>query len=284
MKFKKNDKIIVWNPHRKTFLCNVSLIILALGCSLLSMSGFVASARVLPGPKRTLLGIAFSSVSLGVVLFQQMEYFLIQEYGLRGCFLFLSGLCLNTIPAGLIIGMAKISKADNTTSTDSNERRPVVYKFIKSYLFVLWMFAHFLAGSNVNFTLVSVSDYFVELGHGDIYATLILSLISGATLVGSLTNGVISQLLINHALEIQCACFTLNGLLGMALSLTMKVETLLLVICLYGIFKGFIVSSRAIGTLIITSPDEYPAAFGMVVSAFGLGTLISGPILGTPCT
>lgn len=267
-----------FNRILNCFLISVPLIILALGCSLLSMAGFVASAQVLPGPKPLLLGIAFTSSSLGIVIFQQTQYFLIQEYGVRGCFLFLASLYLNAIPAGLIIGMSNNSNEDIATS--GGERKPVKYQFIKSYMFILWMSVQFLAASNLNFMSISVSDYLVELGYEEIYATLLLSLMSGTSIMGTLGNGVISQRFRTHALKFQCVCFILYGLLVMVLSLTGKIEALILITCVCGISKGFIVSSRAIGTLILTSSDDYPQAFGIIISVYGLGNLISGPILG----
>lgn len=129
------------------------------------------------------------------------------------------------------------------------------------------MLAQFLVGSNLNFIVISVSDYLVELGHEEIYATLLISLTSGASLVGSLTNGIISQRLKIHALKFQCVCFFLSGLYGMALSLTRKIEALTVLIC-------------AIVVVILTSSDDYPPAIGIVTSSFEIGGLVSGPILG----
>lgn len=68
-------------------ILNISkLHIIGIGCSLLSASGFSAVMDAIVGPKVILLGLLSAGTSIGAVLLQQIEYFLINELAFLDAF------------------------------------------------------------------------------------------------------------------------------------------------------------------------------------------------------
>lgn len=249
------------------------------GCSLLIVSGFTAAVEVVVGPRNIILGFMASASSYGAMLFQQLEYLLISKYGIRGCFLILAGLTLNTIPAGLVF-RRRFKTHDPEPYKSEKESKYWNYNLFKRPLFACYLVVLFLNGISVFFLSLIIAEYCIEIGYQPSFAVLLLSIVTIVGIAGKFSAGAVAQYNSQYAIPFISGNYIVAGICGILLPFVARSVSLIVLLVLFGISFGGALGFRDVGPSIILEPEHYTMALCMGNTVIGVGNLVSGPMLG----
>lgn len=242
-------------------------------------------------PKERILALAFVSTGSGIggLCFPLLLQYFIDKFGWRGCLLVISGIVLNQLACGLMSGPdvkrptgsnIQQNMTDNSETEDSNTTLNRLRALLQNIVFLGFCFALSLALASFNGFLVFFVDFFEQKGFD---RTSVVWLYSGMNVVSTIFRfipGLLAQSPKIPKLAIP-AMYAFLGCISLSLLPFMTSYSLnAVVIALYGIALGGVVTVISITTLELVGEETYPTGLGIVLAVSGIANTAGAPIAG----
>ncbi|OWF51554.1 Monocarboxylate transporter 12 [Mizuhopecten yessoensis] len=243
--------------------------------------------------KSQLMALSFLTFGSGCggILIPFLLHFLIEEFGWRGCLLFIGGLmanmtCFFAVCKPLSIGLQQ-TKANKLKKVDS-ETKPTEQVFTKSLrslvtnkVYIAHVVAMCCTLPVINSSLIFIIDFLTTKGFDSKSAILMyLYLQIGSTLCG-VVPGLCKKYIPHTSVLIIPACFTIIGSTATALLPHAKTYTQHVVLLVFlGMTLGVSVTTVSVTTVKIVGLQDYSAGLGVLMTMLGISGSISGPVAG----
>lgn len=242
-------------------------------------------------PKERILALAFVSTGSGIggLCFPLLLQYFIDKFGWRGCLLVISGIVLNQLACGLMSGPdvkrptgsnIQQNMTDNSETEDSNTTLNRLRALLQNIVFLGFCFALSLALASFNGFLVFFVDFFEQKGFD---RTSVVWLYSGMNVVSTIFRfipGLLAQSPRIPKLAIP-AMYAFLGCISLSLLPFMTSYSLnAVVIALYGIALGGVITVISITTLELVGEEIYPTGLGIVLAVSGISNTAGAPIAG----
>lgn len=148
------------------------------------------------------LSIAQSGLPFGTLILTPVATWLLVSFGWRSAYLSL-GLILLIIVPGIFI-LIRIREPPNVASVENSEKRESrsLTEVVNSFPFILMIPVHFICGWTDIAIVNHIAPYVIDSGFTEMFAAYTLSVIGGATWLGTLVFGFLSRRLMKQHLII----------------------------------------------------------------------------------
>ena len=259
--------------------------------------------------RATASGIALAGGTIGSFILPPLARLIIEEYSLKGCFLILGGIILQTIPVAFLLrpptqksvedGVEKgvnekASEAKENSADDSIEKPPLRERFSEAVkntmdlvrdlstnpLFVV------LCLTQVSFTwgwttyVMVIVDHAVDRGIGISQAVMLLSAFAAADLCGRLGSGWISDKGLVKRRNVACVSIMSIGILLWIIPTASTFSVFLTISLALGLFCGSIMILFSILLVEYVGIEMMPVALGSSTFACGVATIARPAVIG----
>ncbi|WAR07480.1 MOT12-like protein [Mya arenaria] len=224
--------------------------------------------------KRALaIGIASCGSGIGAFAMAPLSDFLIQSYGWQGAILIIAGITLNGIPIGAVlrplepksIKNAQITETTNTDNMECNEKSALFdYELLKR-LFI---------------PLTYLPDHARNLSLTSQQGTMLISIIGITNTVCRVIAGWVADRKWSNPNLIKAVLLTTGGVATIAVPWFTVFSVMVFYSVVYGLCIAVFVTYHAIIITSLFGKDKLNSAYGILLLALGIPSLVGPPIAG----
>lgn len=237
------------------------------------------------------MDMALSIVQLGGgVGSTVMSYFLgflNQHYGLNGCFIAYAGVLAQTIWCAALLKPKQV-----TTETDDDTRvigsvttkiKAILQQFsciCRNKAFLCNTMGVVLQMASSTIPTMLLVDYCMEIGYGHDTGVFMIVIMNGAGLFGRILPGFLKMIPHISSFTTNVVITVIGGAAITAMPFTHEYAVNVVLVSLIGLSYNIASTLYAINTAKLVPTSDYPTAFGIMTTLFGIAMSFTPPIAG----
>jgi len=261
-------------------------VIVGFGTSISYLPALVMVAFYFDKKRSFATGVATSGSNLGALGLAPLQQVVVDSFGWRNCYRFLSGLALLISICGMLFkpleekktGKHKFAKNSEIIEAKSLKKRGL--SFPRNNWFIIWAVASTIATFGYFIPHVHLVRYAEEMGSSHRDGSLLLSYIGIGSGVGKIIFGKISDLPFVDTLRLYNFCMVLSGLSPLLAIFATGYHMLVVYVVVLGLLDGCIIGLMSIVTFECTDRDKMSEAWGGVLMIQSFSMLLGAPAAG----
>lgn len=210
---------------------------------------------------------------VGAVILQLFLRYTIDEYGIRGALLLLSGVVFHACVAGSVMVSIK-------PMGDVKQSRLFEWSVFRNYKYVTWSLFCTVASLTGQTAMLVIVDHGTAEGFSELQSTSMLSIMTILGIPGRVIVGLIAHVLESFAYSIGILIQAFQAALIVLFPYVHSYDSLMGLSAAYGFCGGGRVSMLPVVTISLVDAKEYASAYRGLTTAMGIGILLAGPLAG----
>ena len=262
------------------------------------IAGITAVGEAFSGSQRLIaLALQNAGVSVGVALTPYLYHYFVENYGLNGAFLLMSGIYLNCVPAALMISVREKNKITQPSEANTNSQQKSsqtcayllkenLNQLKKTMLevmrppFILTAMANAIIMGSLSGLFLLILDMLKWKGSTSEEGLLAFPTAHGVGFIARLLPGIAKQIKGVNSFVFPIV-FSLCGAFGQMIFLKLSGRIPVLIGCaLLGLSIAGVISGTNIAVTKILNTELAAVGFGIIYSSVGILTMICGPVYG----
>lgn len=261
-------------------------IIVGFGTSISYLPALVMVAYYFDKKRSFATGIATSGSNLGALGLAPLQQVIVDAFGWRNCYRFLSGLALVITVCGLLFkpldekktGKDRLVKSTEITFEKSFKKK--LLSFPRNNWFIIWAVASTIATFGYFIPHVHLVRVAEEMGSSHRDGSLLLSYIGIGSGVGKIIFGKISDIPRVDTIKLYNICMVLSGLSPLLAIYSAGYDMLVLYVVVLGLLDGCFIGLMSIVTFQCTDREKMSVAWGAVLMIMSFSMLVGAPAAG----
>lgn len=261
-------------------------VMVGFGTSISYLPALVMVAYYFEKKRSFATGIATCGSNLGALGLAPLQQVIVDSYGWRNCYRFLSGLALVISVCGILFkpleekktGQYKLTKSSEIIEEKTLKKRRL--SFPRNNWFIIWAIASSIATFGYFIPHVHLVRVAQEMGSSHRDGSLLLSYIAIGSGAGKIIFGKISDLPWVDTLSLYNCCMVLSGLSPLLAIYAKAYYMLVVYVVVLGLFDGCIIGLMSIVTFECTDRNKMSEAWGGVLMIQSFSMLIGAPAAG----
>jgi len=261
-------------------------VIVGFGTSISYLPALVMVAYYFDKKRSFATGIATSGSNLGALGLAPLQQVIVDSFGWRNCYRFLSGLALVITICGILFkpleekktNQYKLGKPSDIIEHTSHKKRG--FCFPRNNWFIIWAVASTIATFGYFIPHVHLVRYAEEMGSSHRDGSLLLSYIGIGSGVGKIIFGKIADLPWVDTLRLYNFCMVLSGLSPLLAIFAAGYNMLVVYVIVLGLLDGCFIGLMSIVTFECTDRDKMSEAWGAVLMIMSFSMLVGAPAAG----
>lgn len=261
-------------------------VLVGLGTSISYLPALVMVAYYFDKKRSFATGIATCGSNVGALGLAPLQQIIIDSFGWRNCYRFLSGLSLVITICGMLFkplaerktGQYKLKKSSDIIVEQSTKKK--WFRFPRNKRFIIWAVASAVATFGYFIPHVHVVRFAEEMGSSHQKGSLLLSYLAVGSGVGKIIFGKISDIPRVDTLLLYDFCMVLSGLSPLIAIFAKDYYMLVAYVVVLGLLDGCIIGLMSIVTFQCADRDRMSEAWGGVLMIQSCSMLIGAPAAG----
>lgn len=263
-------------------------IICAFGSSIVMLTGMVRVGQQFGHEHPIGTVIISGSHPAGFIIFPQIMPLLIKLYTWRGAVLILSGIILNVIPLGLLAtyGMKKEKNVESKEQDEESCKKrcltkcPLDWDLLRNLKFELFALTSAVNWSSTYLVHLLIVDFAEERGFSLSQGASLLTMVGIAALLSRALAGVLKMIRRVKSVTWYIIFGLIASVIHACLPLNKSYLSLVCTVITIGVIFGCRFSFFVLALLDLVPVKKYSQALGYCLSLWGIGVMITGPIVG----